>query len=97
VLTRPGFSKGNFGSINPAKGFRLLQAAEESYGVTPRGLHLVQHVVDCLHNIVQLVLDGFRSRRGGACVDQPLNYLLQMILVQRRWPLVSHPWDGLAL
>ena len=41
-----------FGLINPAKGFRLLQAEASHMEVTPRGPHLAQHMVDCLRNIV---------------------------------------------
>jgi hypothetical protein len=45
-------SNASFGSINPAKGFRLLQAEASHTEVTPRGLHLIQHLVDCLRNAV---------------------------------------------
>ncbi|MEK9284741.1 MULTISPECIES: hypothetical protein [unclassified Bradyrhizobium] len=45
-------SKVGFGSIYSAKRFCLAHA-EASYGeVTPRGLHLVQRMIDCLGNIV---------------------------------------------
>jgi hypothetical protein len=43
--------KVSFGLINPAKGFRLLEAEASDAELTPRGLHLVQHMVDCLGNI----------------------------------------------
>ena len=45
-------SKAGFGSINPAKGFRLLQAEASHAEVTLRRLHLMQHMEDCLCNIV---------------------------------------------
>jgi len=45
-------SKAGFGSINPAKGFRLLQAEASYTEVTPCGLHLVQHMVDRLCNAI---------------------------------------------
>jgi hypothetical protein len=48
----PQISKASFGSINPVKGFRLLEEKASHAEVTPRGLHLVQHMVDCLSNIV---------------------------------------------
>jgi hypothetical protein len=44
-------SEAGFGSINPAKGFRLLQAEARHTEVTPRGLYLVQQLIDCLRNI----------------------------------------------
>jgi hypothetical protein len=40
-------SKVSFGLINPAKRFRLLEAEASDAEVAPRGLHLVQHMVDC--------------------------------------------------
>jgi hypothetical protein len=45
-------SKSSFGLINPAKSFRLLEAEPSHAEVPPRGIHLVQHVVNCLGNIV---------------------------------------------
>jgi hypothetical protein len=44
-------SKAGFGSINPAKGFRLLQAEASHPEVTLRGLQLVQYMVDCVRNL----------------------------------------------
>ncbi|MCK1678021.1 hypothetical protein IVA87_00665, partial [Bradyrhizobium sp. 147] len=45
-------SKVGFGSIYSAKRF-CLPHAEASYGeITPRGLHLVQRMIDCLGNVV---------------------------------------------
>jgi hypothetical protein len=52
VSLRPMGRNTSFGSINPVKGFRLLEAEASHAEVTPRGLHLVQHMVDCLSNIV---------------------------------------------
>jgi hypothetical protein len=62
------------GSINAAKGFRLLQAEASHMEVTTRGPHLAQHLVDGLRNIVLFScphvylsnLSGFRksSRRS---------------------------------
>jgi hypothetical protein len=45
-------SKAGFGSIDPAKSFRLLQAEASHPEVTPRGLQLVQYMVDCVRNLV---------------------------------------------
>ena len=45
-------SKISFGAINPAKSFRLLQAEASHAEVTLRRLHLMQHMEDCLCNIV---------------------------------------------
>jgi hypothetical protein len=44
--------KAGFGPINPAKGFRLLQAESSHTEVTPRGLYLVQQLVECLRDVV---------------------------------------------
>jgi hypothetical protein len=55
LLAVPGLhqaSNANFGSIKPTKGFRLLETEAGHAEVTPRGLHLVQHKVDCLCNNV---------------------------------------------
>jgi hypothetical protein len=77
VFTVPGLyqiKQAGFGSINLAKGFRLLQAEASHLEVTTRGPHLAQHMVDCLRNIVLFScphvysssLSGFRksSRRS---------------------------------
>jgi hypothetical protein len=53
-LAFPGFyqtSNANFGSIRPAKGFRLLETEASHAEVTPRSLDLVQQMVDCLSNV----------------------------------------------
>ncbi|MCK1618922.1 hypothetical protein IVA96_20240 [Bradyrhizobium sp. 159] len=66
-------SKVGFGSIYSAKRF-CLPHAEASYGeITPRGLHLVQRMIDRLGNVVANDIDcprfeedppyGFRKRR----------------------------------
>jgi hypothetical protein len=55
VLTVPALhqiKQAGFRSINPAKGFRLLQAEASHLEVTTRGPHLAQHMVDGLRNIV---------------------------------------------
>jgi hypothetical protein len=54
-LAFPGLcqtSNANFGSIKPAKGFRLLETEASQAEVTPRGLDVVQQLVDRLSNIV---------------------------------------------
>ncbi|WP_458192171.1 hypothetical protein [Bradyrhizobium sp. UFLA05-153] len=58
-------SKGGFGSIYSAKHF-CLPHAEAGYGeVTPRGLHLVQHKIDCLRDIVP----GHGAAHGAALMS----------------------------
>jgi len=55
VFTVPALhqiKQAGFRSINPAKGFRLLQAEASHLEVTTRGPHLAQHMVDRLSNIV---------------------------------------------
>jgi hypothetical protein len=67
VVTRlHQISKARLGSINPAKGFRLLEAKAGHAEVTPRGIHLVQHVVDCLGNIVPFSWFRMDSAHGAA-------------------------------
>jgi hypothetical protein len=56
----------SFGSINPAKDFRLLEAEASHAEVAPRGLHLVQHMVDCLSNIVLFSWFWMDSAHGAA-------------------------------
>ena len=55
LLAFPGLhqtSNANFGSIKPTKGFRLLETEAGHAEVTSRGLHFVQHKVDCLSSDV---------------------------------------------
>ena len=64
VLGLRQFSNASFSSINPANGFRLLQAEASHTEVTPRGPHLIQHLVDCLRNVV-LFSEFWMDRDGG--------------------------------
>jgi hypothetical protein len=59
-------SKARFGSINPAKGFRLLEAEASHAEVTSGGIHLVQHLVNCRSNIVPFSWFGMDSAHGAA-------------------------------
>jgi hypothetical protein len=52
VLGLRQISNASFSSINPANGFRLLQAEASDTEVTPCGPHLIQYSVDCLFNVV---------------------------------------------
>jgi len=58
--------KAGLGPINPAKGFRLLQAESGDTEVTPRCLHLVQHLVEGLRNIVLFNWFWMDSAHGAA-------------------------------
>jgi hypothetical protein len=69
VFAVPGMhqiSNAGFGSINSAKRFRLLQTEASHTDVTTRGLHLAQHLIDRLRNIVHLSWFRTDSAHGAA-------------------------------
>jgi hypothetical protein len=58
-------SNANFGSIKPAKGFRLLETEASHAEVTPRGFDLVQQMVDCVSNILSWFWMDFAHGAAG--------------------------------
>jgi hypothetical protein len=58
-------SNADFGSIKPAKGFRLLETEASHAEVTPRGFDLVQQMVDCLSNILSRFWMDFAHGAAG--------------------------------
>jgi hypothetical protein len=58
-------SNANFGSIKPAKGFRLVDTEASHAEVTPRGVDLAQQMVDCLSNILDWFWMGFAHGAAG--------------------------------
>jgi hypothetical protein len=62
-------SKVSFGSINSAKGFGLPQAESSHKEVTPRGLHLVQNLVERLRNIILFSWFWMDSAHGAGAYD----------------------------